>query len=316
MKKVLIPQDISQEAKDYLIDKGYDVQVGPGFDIETLKAEVKDADALIVRTAEYPKEVIEAGEKLQIIARHGVGVDNIDLDQAKKQNIWVTVAKGANATSVAEHTITLILAAAKRVIESDLACRQDRFVTRNQIGGIELRGKTLGVLGLGAIGQKVAEIANKGLGMRIIASDIVKPQNCDFDFDWSDSLDEVLKQADVLTIHTPLTDETRNLINKESLKNMKDGVIIINCARGGIVNEDDLYDALKSGKVYSAGLDVFGLEPPSKDNKLFELNNVILTPHIAALTKEAGVAMAMSCALAVDDVLSDRKPKFPIVVPE
>lgn len=315
MYKVLIPQDIHSKAKDYLLQKGYNVQVGPGFDEQTLLHEVPDANALIVRTAPYPANVIQAATKLQIIARHGVGVDNIDLEQAKAQNIWVTVAKGANVTSVAEHTIALLLASAKQLKAFDTATRNDQFPIRNQLHGIELFGKTLGIIGLGAIGQKVAEIAAKGLGMKILAYDVFKPQNIPDYVSWQADVESIFKAADAISVHVPLTSETANLINRASIAMMKDGVILVNCARGGIFNEADLVEALKSGKVRAAGLDVFEQEPPQANHPLFSLNTVMMTPHNAALTDDAAEAMAMSCAIAVDDVLSGRKPQFPIVTP-
>lgn len=315
MYKILIPQDIHPKAKEFLSQKGYELQVGPAFDEETLLREIPTADALIARTAVYSEKVIRAGTKLKIIARHGVGVDNLPLEQAKKQGLWVTIAKGANVTSVAEHTIALILGAAKMLSTFDSEIRSGNFAIRNKVHGVEISDKKLGLIGMGAIGSKVAEIAAHGFGMEILAYDIYKPKTLPDFVSWQNSLADVFKAADIITVHVPLTPETDNLINKNSIDTMKDGVIIVNCARGGIVNESDLAAALKSGKVKSAALDVFGKEPPEADNPLLKLSNVILTPHNAALTDEAGEAMAMSCAIAVDDVLSGRSPKFPIVQP-
>ncbi|MGI5174170.1 hydroxyacid dehydrogenase [Treponema sp. OMZ 840] len=315
MYKILIPQDIHPKAKDFLLQKGYEIQVGPGFDEETLLKEIPSADALIARTALYSENVIKAGTKLKIIARHGVGVDNLPLEQAKKQNLWVTIAKGANVTSVAEHTITLILAAANLLPTFHDEIRKGNFAIRNKVHGTEISGKKLGLIGIGAIGSKVAEIAVKGFGMKILAFDICKPSIVPDFVEWKNTLEDVYKEADIITLHVPLTPETNNLINKNSIKLMKDGVIIVNCARGGIVNEHDLAEALKNGKVKSAGLDVFSKEPPETDNPLLNLENIVLTPHNAALTDEAAEAMAMSCAVAVDDVFNGRTPKFPIVQP-
>lgn len=313
MFRVLIPQDISACAKDFLKGKGYEVQVGPGFDEATLQREIPNCDAVIARTAVYSRETIsKAGSRLKIIARHGVGVDNIDLEQAKKQGVWVSVAKGANSTSVAEHTMTLLLAASKKLIEFDRGTKEGRFQIRNQMHGSEVTGKTLAIIGFGAIGRKVASMAHNGFGMRIHAYDIFKPQNIPDYVAWHDQLDEIYALADAVTYHVPLTPETKNMACSDTIAKMKDGVILINCARGGIINEAELVRALETGKVGAAGMDVFEEEPPKLENPLLHVKNLVLTPHNAALTNEAAAAMAMMSAKAVDDVLSGRRPDYPV----
>ena len=311
--KVLIPQDVNQEGKDYLIERGYEVVVGSGWDPETIKREVADADALLCRTAQYPADVIAAGKKLKVMARYGVGTDNIDVKAAEAQGVYVTIAKNCNVDSVAEQTIALMLACAKHIPLLNNATRAGEFAQRNKIPTKELKGKVIGIIGMGAIGMAVARKAHFGFGMDVVGYDVFADKMDLPDFVESlKSVEDVLKKSDVVSLHVPATKETANMINKESIALMKDGAILINCARGGVVNEDDLYDALVSGKLFSAGMDVFQVEPPQPDNKLFTLDKFIASPHNAGLTKEAGVAMALSAAKAIDDVLSGRKPQYPI----
>lgn len=313
MKKVLIPQDINECGKKFLRDRGYTVVIGSGCDTQTIKKEIVDCDAVIARTAPYPADVIAAGKKLKIIARYGVGTDNIDLAATEKHGVYVTIAKNCNSISVAEHTITLLLAIAKNITYCDAGTRKGKWELRNTLPGVELRGKILGIIGLGAIGGEVARIAHEGFKMNIIGYDayvntaLLPPY-----IKAMPSFEEVAKQADAVSLHIPHTPETDNLINKDVLKTMKKSAYLINAARGGLVNEDDLYEALKNKIIAGAAMDVFTKEPPSTDNKLFTLDNFIASPHNAGLTTESTDAMALSDAQAVDDVLSGRKPRYPV----
>jgi D-3-phosphoglycerate dehydrogenase len=313
MKKVLIPQDINECGKKFLRDKGYTVIMGSGFDAGTIKKEVADCDAIIARTAPYPADVIAAGKKLRIIARYGVGTDNIDVAAAEKQGVYVTIAKNCNSISVAEHTITLLLAVAKNIPYCDTGVRKGKWELRNTLPGVELRGKVLGIIGLGAIGSEVARIAHEGFKMDIIGYDAYANTSLLPPYIKAGiSFEEVIRQADAISLHIPHTPETGNLINKGVLKTMKKSAYLINCARGGLVNEDDLYEALKNKIIAGAAMDVFAKEPPSADNKLFTLDNFIASPHNAGLTTESADAMALSDARAVDDVLNGRKPQYPV----
>lgn len=313
MYKVLIPQDIREEGKRYLTEKGYKVQVGSGADLETLKREIVDADAVIARTAEYPAEVILAGKKLKVIARYGVGYDNIDIKAAERQGIYVTIAKGGNTRSVAEHTIALMLACARNITQSYEELKKGNFAVRNVLPGTELRGKVFSVAGIGAIGLETARIAHDGFGMEVMAFDSYADRSRYPEWvEFADSLEDVLKAADVLSLHTPLTPETKHMINLDTMKRMKTTAIILNVARGPIWDEADLYTALKDGIILAAGADVFEEEPPNKELPLFTLPNYIASPHNAALTNDANIAVSMSCAEAVDDVLNGRVPKFPV----
>jgi len=310
--KVLIPQDIGQAGKDFLKTKGYEVVSGSGHDAETIKREVVDCDAILARTALYPAEVIAAGKKLKIIARFGVGTDNIDVKFAEQQGVWVTIAKGANSHSVAEHTVALMLACSKNMVYIDQQTKAGNWEIRNKFPITELKGKTVGIIGLGDIGRKVAAMVHDGLQMNVIGFDAFLPGGLPGYIEVVSSAAEIFKRSDVVTIHVPGTPETMNMVGQKELSMMKPTAYLINCARGGIVNENDLYEALQSRKITCAAMDVFLKEPPELDNKLFKLDNFIASPHNAALTNEASTAMALSAAKAVDDVLSGRNPEHPI----
>lgn len=312
MYQVLIPQDISSCGKEYLQQKGYKVILGSGSDEETIKREVADCDALIVRTARYPAEVIAAGKKLRIIARHGVGTDNIDVQAAERQGVYVTIAKNTNVESVSEHAVALLLGISKNLVHCDAAAREGNWEIRNNLPGTELYGKTLGIIGMGAIGSATAMKAHFGLGMNIIGYDSYPPHSKPDYITLMSSMEHVFENADAVSLHIPLTPDTRNSVNKRVLKLMKPSAYLINCARGGIINEDDLYDALVNKVMKGAALDVFTEEPPKAENKLFQLSNLIVSPHNAGLTKEAADAMSMSCARAVEAVLSGRVPKYAV----
>jgi D-3-phosphoglycerate dehydrogenase len=317
MYKVLIPQDISECGKNFLKEKGYKVIVGNGFDAETIKREIVDCDAVIARTEHYTADVIAAGKKLKVIARYGVGTDNIDVKAAEAQGVYVTIAKNTNVQSVAEHTIALMLAIAKNLVFCDAECKKGNWEIRNKLPGTELYGKTLGIIGLGAIGTATAIKAHEGLGMEIIGYDLYTDTSKLPEYiNVVSTLEEVFMKSDVVSLHVPYTSETRNMVNKDSFKMMKPTAILINCARGGIVNEDDLYDALVKKEIAGAAMDVFEQEPANPANKLFTLPNFIASPHNAGLTQEARDAMSYSVAQAVDDVLSGRKPKYPINNPK
>ncbi len=259
---------------------------------EVLKEKVEEFDVLIVRSAtKVTREIIERGKKLRIIARAGVGLDNIDLEAAKERNIKVLNTPGASAPSVAELTIGLMLAVSRHIPRGTMGLKEGKW-EKKQLQGHELLGKTLGIIGFGNIGYEVAKRA-KAFGMEIIAYDVVQnPRDLDVTFV---DLDELFKRSDYITLHVPLNPQTKHLINEESIKKMKDGVFIINAARGGVVDEKALYEALVSGKVKGAALDVFEVEPPNDDlrMKLLALDNVVATPHIGASTVEGQKRVGM-----------------------
>ena len=315
--KVLIPQPIPEDGVQFLRSKGYEVVMGTGFDVESLKREIVDADAVLARTALYPAEVIEAGNRLRVSARFGVGTDNIDSKRAEELGIYVTIAKNGNACSVAEHTIALMLACAKLLFPGHAAVSAGDWEFRNRRHPLELSGKTLGIIGVGSIGSRVANKAHYGFDMEIVGYDpYVDRSALPSHIQMMDSLEELLERSDVVSVHTPSNEETRGMIGAEAFRRMKSHAILINCARGGIVDEDALYRALREGDIASAGMDVFREEPAPADHPLFTLPNFIASPHIAALTGDANRVTGLLAVESIDDVLSGRTPKYPINSPK
>ncbi len=310
-KMVFIPQDVSQGAKDFLSEKGYDYKIGNQIDAAYLKKEVAGCDAILARTAEFSAEVINAGDCLRVIARHGVGVDNIDLTAAEKQGVWVTNAPFSNALSVAEHTISLINALAKCIYRHGTAFMAGDFEIRNRVRGMEYSGKTLGIVGLGRIGSIVAKKAALGLDMKVLCYDPYVDKTEGY-YETTDDLSFLLESSDFVTVHVPANEETTRMFGSSEFSLMKNSAFFINCSRGVVVNEADLIDALEKEEIAGAALDVFEQEPPAKDNPLFGLNNVILTPHTAGLTNEAADRMALHAAMEIDRVLSGERPQWPV----
>ncbi len=294
--KVLVAEPISEEAIDYMRRQGLEVDVRTGMSRDELLKVIGEYEALIVRSqTRVDEEVLKAAKKLKIIGRAGVGVDNIDIDAATQRGVVVVNAPGGNTISTAEHTIALMLAAARRIPQADRSVKSGKW-ERKKFMGIELRGKTVGVIGLGRVGYEVAKRC-KALEMNVIAYDpYVQRERAEKIGVKLVDLDTLLREADVITVHVPRTKETIGLIGREEFAKMKDGVIIINAARGGIVDEKALYEAVKNGKVFAAALDVYEKEPPDANNPLFELENVVTTPHIAASTREAQLNVGMIIA--------------------
>lgn len=263
------------------------VVVRPGLTSEQLAIEAREACAILVRSAaRITREVILAAHQLQVIGRAGIGVDNVDVEAATERGVVVMNVPDANADTTAEHALALLAALARNIPAADRSVRSGLW-DRARFVGSELDGKVLGILGAGNIGRRVARRA-LGLGMEVIVHDPFLPPDALRDMRVSVlPLEVVVAKADFITIHTPLRDSTRGLINAELIARMQDGVRIVNCARGAIVNETDLIAALRSGKVGGAALDVFDPEPPAKDHPFFSMDNVVLTPHLGASTAEA-----------------------------
>ncbi len=301
--KVLVSDPIAQEGIEILKKAGLEVLEKHGLSKEELLESIKEVDAIIIRSAtKMTAEVIEAGKNLKLIARAGTGLDNVDIEAANRKGIVVMNCPGGNTVSAAEHTISMMLALARNIPQATASMKAGKW-EKKKFMGREIAGKTLGIIGLGRIGSVVADRA-KGLKMRVIAYDpYVNPEQAERMGVEMMSLDELLPQADFVTVHVPLTKDTRGLINKDVLAKMKDGAMFIHCARGGIVNEDDLYEALKSGKLAGAALDVFEQEPPPEGYPLLQLENVICTPHLGASTIEAQKNVALAIASQVVDFL-------------
>ena len=282
--KVLICDPIADEGVEMMQQAGIEVDVKTGLAPEELERTIGDYDVVVVRSAtKVRKPLIEAARNLKLIIRGGVGLDNIEVEHAQARGIEVMNTPAASTNAVAELTVGYLLAMARRLPQTTASLRAGKW-EKKKFEGSEIAGKTLGLIAYGRIGWLVAKKA-LALGMEIIAYDpyVSDPRGLEMEFV---SLEELLKRADYISMHLPLTNETRNMINGPQFEMMKDGVCIINCARGGTINEDALYEAIRSGKVQGAALDVYAEEPP-KDNKLFELDEVIGSPHIGAATVEA-----------------------------
>ncbi len=306
--KVLVAAPIHEDAIKLLRDAGYEVVVREYPSVEELKSIIGEFDVIIVRSKpKVTAEVIEAGKKLKVIARAGVGLDNIDLEAAKRRGIKVINAPAAPTRSVAELVIGLAIAVLRKIAYADRNMREGKWVKKNCLG-TELSGKTLGVIGFGRIGREVAKIASKGFNMNILYYDVIrasedveKELNAKFS-----SIDEVIENADIITLHVPLLESTRHLINEERLKKMKSTAILINTSRGGVVDTDALVKALREGWIAGAGLDVYEEEPLPPDHPLTKLDNVVLTPHIGASTEEAQRRAGLEVAQKIIEYLKNK----------
>ena len=286
MARVLITEKIADAGIERLREAGHDVDVKLNLSEEALLAEVRDADAVIIRSATtITKEVIKNGEKLLVIGRAGIGLDNVDVNAATEQGVMVVNAPKSNILSAAEHTIALILAQARNIPQANSALKSGRW-ERNEWTGVELADKTLGIIGLGRIGKLVAQRA-LAFGMNLVAYDpFVATERARQLSVQLMSLEELIQVSDFLTIHVAKTPETENLINAELLSLAKPSLRIINVARGGIVNEVDLAEAVTTGKIAGAAIDVFKNEPVT-ESPLFSLPQIVVTPHLGASTTEA-----------------------------
>ncbi len=310
--KVLVREPIA-EAGIELLRSRFEVVVD--FD-SPLERSIRDVDAIVIRSAtKLTAEVIDEAANLKVIGRAGVGVDNVDVAAATRRGIVVANAPESTVTSAAEHTIGLLVALARNIPQAHAALKQGRW-ERSRFGGVELADKTLGVLGFGRIGRQVARRAI-GLGMRVVAYDpfVSSDRFRELGVERAETADDVYASAEFLTLHSPLTDETRAQINAGAIAKMRDGVRIVNAARGALIDEAALADALRSGKVAGAALDVFSVEP--YDGPLLELENVVATPHLAASTDEAqdraGVIIAEQVVAALQGGLVTNAVNIPVI---
>lgn len=304
MIKVLVSDDLSEQGVEvFQKAKGIEVDVKIGLKPNELKAIIKDYDGLAVRSAtKVTKEIIEAAERLKVVGRAGSGTDNIDKETATKKGIVVMNTPGGNTVTTAEHALAMLMALVRSIPQATASMKAKKWEKKKFMGS-EIYNKTLGIVGMGKIGSVVADRA-RGLKMNVVVYDpFVTPALAERLGVEIVSLDELFARADFITVHTPKNKETENLINKEAFKKMKTGVRIINCARGGIVNETDLYDAITSGKVAGAALDVFVEEPPPGDHPLLQLQEVICTPHLGASTEEAQINVSVDIAHQMVDFL-------------
>ncbi len=314
--KILISDSMSPKAVEVLKNTpGMDCDVITGLKPEELKAKIKDYHALVVRSAtKVTAEIIEAAKNLKVIGRAGTGVDNIDTIAATKRGIVVMNTPGGNTVTTAEHAISMMMSLARKIPQATASMKRGEW-EKKKFEGTEVTGKTLGVLGVGNIGSVVASRA-MGLRMNVIAYDPFISEEAAGKLGVTlVSMDELFKRSDFITIHIPLSNETKNIINAEAFKKMKKGVKIINCARGGIVNEKDLAEAVKAKLVSGAAFDVFEKEPPPPDNPLLGLEEVILTPHLGASTHEAQENVAVAIAEQISDYLVNGTIRNAVNVP-
>ncbi|MBN1897812.1 MAG: hydroxyacid dehydrogenase [Spirochaetes bacterium] len=297
--KVLVCDPIDENGVNLLKENGFEVDVKTGMDPDELKKTIKGYEVMVVRSAtKVTKDVIDSADNLKLVVRGGVGIDNIDTQAAKAKNIAVKNTPAASTVSVAEHTFALLLTLARKLHEADKSTKEGKW-EKKKLKGTELYNKTLGLVGVGRIGLAVAKRA-LGFEMKVLGFDpyIDKKTLGENNITSVEKLDDLLSRSDIISIHSPLTDETKNLINETNINKMKNGAIVVNSARGGVVDESALAKALQSGKLSGAALDVYEKEP-LVDSPLMKLNNIVLAPHIAASTQEAQERVGIESAKTI-----------------
>jgi len=311
MKILVTPRSFvsaSDKPMKLLTEKGYEIQsndTGRPYKKEEMLNLVSDIDGIIIGIDELSAEIIEKANKLKVISKYGTGLDNIDINMATKKKITVTNTPAANVDAVADLTFGFILSLARRIPEADRKTKNGEW---EKIIGKSVWEKTLGIIGLGKIGRQIVRRA-QGFKMNILVYDIVKDEKFAQNYDIKYvNLKEILHKSDYITIHIPLNDATRHMIDHKELELVKEDAFLINTSRGGIINEEALYNALKDKKLRGAALDVYVNEPPGK-SLLMELDNIIMTPHIGAYTEEAIENMGIQAAQNLIDVLEGREPQ-------
>jgi len=319
MPKVLLTEKIHPNGIK-LLEANAEVTVAENTKMETLVAAVKGMEAVIIRSTKMFNEVIDAADKLRVIGRHGIGVDNIDVEYATSKKIAVLNTPWANVNSVAEHVIAQMMTLSKKFFAADKAMREGKTSLEGKslpavcqmlgLAGVELTKRTLGIAGFGKIGKLTAEKCIKAFDMKVLVYDppaykkFALPEGAQ----WVETLDDLLKGSDYVSLNMPLLPSTKNMVGEAQLKLMKPSAFLINSARGGIVDEGALYRALKENWIAGAAFDVFEQEPPKKDLPLFELDNIILTPHAAAMTEESLERMAIEISQGVIKMLAGETP--------
>jgi len=316
MKKIMIIQDIDNKGKELLSNHpDYEYEVINDVNDPELKKKIIDCDGASLRTGKLPGEIINLGKKLKIISRHGVGYDNIDLETCKKNGIKIAITATANAVAVAEHVMFMLLNISKRKNMYDDCVKNGNFTDRNKLPKTqEIWGKNILIAGFGRIGQSLIKRC-LGFEMNVFVYDpFVSSEKIEsFGGKKIEDFKDSVKIMDAISLHIPLNDETKNMINLDLLKTMKKNCIIINAARGGIINENDLNNALNDNLIFGAGLDVFETEPPKNDNPLLKNDKVFLSPHTAAFTEECMIRMAKETTQNIIDFFDNKLDKSKIV---
>lgn len=309
-RTVYVPDPIHQDGLA-LLDEQAELIVGFGPNARPFDAVAGEIDGLIVRTRQVDRATIEAAGSLKVIVRYGVGYDSIDTVAASQRGIPVLITANANYRSVAEHVFALLLAVRRRLTVADRMVRDDAYASRDTLVGEELHGSTLGVVGLGRVGACVVSIATCGFGMRVIAHDpYLDPREIErLGAQPEPELGRLMRRSDAVSVHVPLSASTRGLIGEPELCQLPAHAVVVQTSRGGVVDEVSLAEALRAGRIAGAGIDVFAQEPPAPDDPLLELDNVVLSPHSAALTNQAMRRMALDAAGGVLDVLDGVDPR-------
>ncbi|MGE5798171.1 MAG: phosphoglycerate dehydrogenase [Ignavibacteria bacterium] len=306
MKKIIITDSVDKKCVAILESAGFSVTYKPGMKKDEIKQVIKDYNSLIVRSdTQVTPDIISLMDNMEVIGRAGTGVDNIDVNAATRKGIIVMNTPGGNTISTAEHTMALMLSMCRNIPQANQSLRSGKW-DRKTFKGTELQGKTLGIIGMGKIGREVA-LRARSFDMKVIGHDPLLSEDVAAVLNVKlVELDAIFEQSDIITVHVPLNDETRNLVSASTLKKCKDGVKIINCARGGIVDETALIDALNSGKVSSAAFDVYTSEPPDFSGYLIQHPKVVTTPHLGASTEEAQEKVAVQIAEQIADLFNQK----------
>ena len=305
--------DLDPSAAQMVADRGYrTVHTPPYADSAVISEYLQEtgAEGIVSRMGRLDAAVMDAAPQLKVISKHGVGVDNIDIQAAADRGIPVLVATGANAVSVAEHAIALLLCCAKRILPLDAGLRDGRW-EKPGFAGREIAGSTMGLMGMGAIAQATGRMA-KGLGLRLIGYDPYAPDSAfeELGVTRCDSFDALLAGSNVLSLHCPLTPQTRQILNAEAIARLPEGAFVVNTARGGLIDEPALLAAIQSGHLAGAGLDTFAVEPPEADHPFFADPRIVLTPHIGGVTRQAGARVGVDAVRGIFQIL-DGQPVAP-----
>jgi D-3-phosphoglycerate dehydrogenase len=311
-KRVLLPQPIEAEALSMLESAGCEIIVSPDRSPESVFPLMKKANGIVLRTGIHiSRELLTGADALEVISRTGGGFDNVDVQAATEKGIIVTSNIGVNTGSVVEHCLALMLSLTKQLPVMDRSVRSDQYSIRYRNLPRDLREKTLGLIGFGRIGAELGRVCRSAFRMRIVVYDPFLPETAKAACaEWAQFVDigTLFSMSDIVSIHVPLTEETRHAVGAEQLSKMKPDSLLINTSRGAVIEESALIRALRERRIGGAGLDVLEQEPPPADSPLFELENVILTPHTAALTRDCVIRMATEAARCVIDVFEGREP--------